>query len=212
MRSLYFRIWLTVVAALALFAALSGWMVQRHLDQERARIESTARDRVSAWGELMQRSLPSADAPPDEQAAAVHAWSERMRLPMALEAADGHRIVASTSFERRERDLSMPLRRMLPIAFDDGRTLWIIQPRMLPRRLGMAAFGPEREPGEHGAAPPPRPLGPPWPALDIGTLPGLPEGVTLLVFLALLFAAVAAGAFPVVRLSLIHISEPTRPY
>jgi signal transduction histidine kinase len=199
-RSLYFRIWLTVVAALALFAAVSGWLVQRHLDQERARIETSVRERVSAWGELMQRSLPTADAPHDEQAAAVHAWAERLRLPMALEAADGRRIVASASFERRERDLSTPLRRMLPIAFDDGRTLWIIQPRA-PHRLGLSAFGPDRDPGDGGPPPPRplRPLAPPWPGLEVGALPGLPEGVTLLAFLALLFAAVAAGAFPVVR-------------
>ncbi len=193
MRSLYIRIWLTVVAVLALFAAVSGWLVQSHLEQERVRIEASVRDRLGAWGELMQRSLPTADAPPTEQAAAVHAWSERLRLPMALEAADGSRIVASSSFERRERDLSAPFRRMLPIAFDDGRTLWIIQPRT-PRRLGMSDFGAA---GGHG--PPLRPIGPPWPPLEIGTLLGLPEGVTLLAFLALLFAAVAAGAFPVVR-------------
>lgn len=192
MRSLYFRIWLTVVAALALFAAVSGWLVQRHLEQERERVEVSVRDRISAWGELMQRSLPTADTPRAEQAAAVHAWSERLRLPMALEASDGSRIAASASFERRENDLSLPLRRMMPLAFDDGRTLWIMQPR-LARRFGATAFGPE---GEHGG-PPPRPLAPPWPGLE--RLPGLGEGVTLLAFLALLFAAVAAGAFPVVR-------------
>jgi signal transduction histidine kinase len=198
-RSLYFRIWLTVVAALALFAAVSGWLVQRHLDQERSRIETSVRERVSAWGELMQRSLPAADAPPEDQAAAVRAWADRLRLPMALEAADGRRLGASASFQRRERDLSTPLRRMLPIAFDDGRTLWIIQPRT-PHRLGMSAFGPERDPGEGSPPPRPlRPLAPPWPGLEMGALPGLPDGVTLLAFLALLFAAVAAGAFPVVR-------------
>jgi hypothetical protein len=41
MRSLYLRIWLTVVAALALFAAVSGWLVQRHLDAERVRVEAS---------------------------------------------------------------------------------------------------------------------------------------------------------------------------
>ena len=40
MRSLYLRIWLTVLAALALFALVSGWLVQRHLSQERARLEA----------------------------------------------------------------------------------------------------------------------------------------------------------------------------
>ena len=198
MRSLYLRIWLTVVAALALFAAVSGWLVQRHLEQERERIEASVRERVSAWGELMQRSLPPADAPRDEQAAAVHAWSEKLRLAIALEAADGSRIATSASYARRENDLSLPFRRMLPIAFDDGRTLWVMQPRN-PRRLGEATFGPEGElPPRAG----PRPLGPPWPSLEmrgLPVLPGLPEGVTMLALLAVLFAAVAAGAFPVVR-------------
>lgn len=201
MRSLYLRIWLTVVAALALFAAVSGWLVQRHLDQERARIEASLRERVGAWGELMQRSMPGADAPADDQAAAVHAWSERLRLPMALDAADGSRLATSASFHRRENDLSLPLRRILPVAFDDGRTLWIMQPRN-PRRLGSGVFGEGADgdggPARDGARPP----GPPWPGLEAGGLPGVPGvpgGITLLALLALLFAAVAVGAFPVVR-------------
>lgn len=195
MRSLYLRIWLTVVAALALFAAVTGWLVQRHLDDERARIEASLRERVGAWGDLMQRSMPAADASLDEQEAAVHAWSARLRLPMALEAADGSRIAASDSFLRRENDLSLPLRRMLPIAFDDGRTLWILQPRS-PRRLGASAFGGgDGPPGPPALRPPPGP----WAGLEVGTLPGVPQGVTLLALLAVLFAAVAAGAFPVVR-------------
>ena len=53
MRSLYLRIWLTVLAALALFALVSGWLVQRHLAQERARLEAAAQDRIEAWAELM---------------------------------------------------------------------------------------------------------------------------------------------------------------
>ena len=48
MRSLYLRIWLTVVAALALFALVSGWMWQRHVDEERARVESVANQRLAA--------------------------------------------------------------------------------------------------------------------------------------------------------------------
>ena len=64
MRSLYLRIYLTVVAALALFALVSGWLVQRHLDPEReARRGHRARERVEAWADLLQRSLPGAEAP-----------------------------------------------------------------------------------------------------------------------------------------------------
>ena len=189
MKSLYVRIWLTVVTALALFAGISGWLVQRHLETERVRAESSQRDRLSAWGELVQRSLPPPDRPAEEQAAGLREWSDRLRLPMALDAADGTRIGASDTFRRREIDLSPPFRRMLPIVFDDGRTLWVMRPRG-PRALG--------------ASPPSGPLGPdggaggppPLPGLD---LLGVPDGVALLVLLATLFAAVAAGAWPVVR-------------
>jgi hypothetical protein len=40
MRSLYLRIYLTVLAALALFALLSGWLVQSHFDSEREAMRS----------------------------------------------------------------------------------------------------------------------------------------------------------------------------
>jgi signal transduction histidine kinase len=185
LRSLYLRIWLTVVTALALFALVSGWLVQRHLGQERVRAEASQRERVAAWGELVQRSLPAPDRPPEEQAAGLREWSDRLRLPMALDAPDGSRIGASDSFRRRESDLSPPLRRMLPILFDDGRTLWVMRQRG-PQALGAASGRPEGGPG----APPT------FPGLE---LLGVPDGVAFLVLLATLFAAVAAGAWPVVR-------------
>jgi hypothetical protein len=94
MRSLYFRIYLTIVAALALFALVSGALVQSHLEQERARFEGAASERFAAWGDLLQRSLPGADAPAEEQAAALRDWSARLRLPMALSDAAGKRIGA----------------------------------------------------------------------------------------------------------------------
>lgn len=190
MKSLYVRIWLTVVTALALFAGVSGWLVQRHLETERVRAESSQRDRLSAWGELVQRSLPAPDRPPEEQAAGLREWSDRLRLPMALDAADGTRIGASDTFRRREIDLSPPFRRMLPIVFDDGRTLWVMRPRG-PRALGASPPSGPLGPDSGGAGGPP-----PFPGLDIL---GVPDGVALLGLLATLFAAVAAGAWPVVR-------------
>jgi signal transduction histidine kinase len=194
LRSLYVRIWLTVVVALALFAGVSAWLVQRHIEQERTRVESTLRERLSAWGELVQRSLPAADRPRPEQAAGVEDWSERLRLPMALDAADGTRIVASETYRRREADLTLPARRAIAIPFDDGRTLWVMRPRV-PRALFERG---DRPPGPMSGAdgggmrlPPPSLLG-----LEVA---GVPDGLAFLVLLALLFAAVAAGAWPVVR-------------
>jgi signal transduction histidine kinase len=195
LRSLYVRIWLTVVAALALFAGVSAWLVQRHIEQERTRVESSLRDRLSAWGELVQRSLPAADRPRPEQSAGVEEWSERLRLPMALDAADGSRIGASESYRRREADLTLPVRRAIAIPFDDGRTLWVMRPRV-PRAL--LDHG-ERPPA--GLPPGADSLGmrmPPPPLLGL-EIAGVPDGIAFLALLALLFAAVAAGAWPVVR-------------
>ncbi len=204
MRSLYLRIWLTVVAALALFALVSGWLLQRHLDDQRQRAETVVQERLAAWSDLLQRTLPAADAPAADQAQALQDWSERLRLPMALDNAAGQRIAASDSFERRE-DRTGPGVRLLSIRLDDGRTLWV--PRPGPRR-SLGAVGPGGEPaaampGERllrerrlvegpGGAGPPRwgpAARPPW----------MPEGLGLVLLLALLFLAVAAGAWPVVR-------------
>ena len=77
MKSLYLRIYLTVVAVLLLFAAVSGWVFQRHLEQERVRVEGLVSDRTAAWGDLLQRALPGAEAPfatlyPDNRAASIN--------------------------------------------------------------------------------------------------------------------------------------------
>ena len=178
MRSLYLRIWLTVVAALLLFALVAGWLVQRTLEQERSRTDSAVAERIAAWGELIQRSLPTADAPADEQAAALRDWSQRLRLPLALDDRDGRRLAVSEAYQRREAEPGP--RRAFPIRLEDGRTLWLMRP-LRPSRPGGA-----REGGS-----------PRW----LPLLPGLNAlpGVGLAALLALLFAAVAAGAYPVVR-------------
>jgi signal transduction histidine kinase len=183
-RSLYLRIYVTVLAALALFALVSGWLVQRHLEQERTRFETSMRDRTEAWADLLQRSLPAADAPPAEQEQALRDWSQRLRLPLALDDAKGQRLATSESYARREADAG-PLfpRRLQAVRMDDGRTLWVLRP---------ARGQPGRRPGMAGG-----PLGaPPQGWLP---LPGLPDGVALAALLLMLFAAVAGGAWPVVR-------------
>jgi signal transduction histidine kinase len=178
MRSLYLRIWVTVVTALALFALVSGWLLQNHLEQERARTEGTLNERVAAWGDLLQRSLPGPEAPRGDQSAALQDWSQRLRLPMALDDSSGVRIGASESYRRREAESPGPSR-ALAIQMDDGRTLSVMRP------LGGPRGGPG---GRPGGLPPPF-----W-------SPGaVPEGLSLVLLLAVLFLAVAAGAWPVVR-------------
>jgi len=181
-RSLYLRIWLTVVAAVALFALVSGWLVHRHMAQERQRLESAAQGRAEAWGDLLQRSLPPADAPAAEQSAALAEWSQRLRLPMALETADGQRIAASESYLRREADGPPGMRRGIPIRLDDGRTLWVA-------RRGMRPGGPPDAPGPRADR-----LGPVFPLVPAGF-----EGAGVVLLLGVLFLGVTAGAYPVVR-------------
>jgi signal transduction histidine kinase len=189
MRSLTLRIYLTVVAALALFALVSGWLVQRHLDEQRVRVEAGARERVQAWGDLLQRAMPPAAAPLAEQSASLRDWSQRLRMPMAMDDPKGQRLATSDSFARREFDAPAMAGRLQAIRFDDGRTLWVPRPNQAPRAGGGA-----------------RPNGlsdrVPWLALGSGGGAGQrawPDGVSLAVLLLVLFAAVAAGAWPVAR-------------
>jgi len=205
-KTLYLRIYLTVVAVLALFAIGSGWLVQRHLAQERDVAERMVSERVTAWAELIQRSLPGADAPPDEQAAALRDWSQRLRLPMALDDANGKRIATSESFERRQADERF-VGRIHSIHLEDGRTLWVLRPgfgmRMRVEGGGMERLEQRFEPGPRGEPPPPDgPVmirgAPPWYMLPL-LPPGWIQGTGLFVVLLVLFAAVSAGAYPVVR-------------
>jgi signal transduction histidine kinase len=179
-KSLYLRIWLTVVAALLLFALVAGWLASRVIEDERSRADSALSERIAAWGELIQRSLPGADAPPAEQAAALQDWSQRLRVPLALHDAAGARIGAAEGYARREGE---PGARTFPIRLEDGRTLWLMRPMRGPR----GGVGPGGGPRD----------GPPRWWLPPG-LRGVP-GVGMAALLALLFAAVAAGAYPVVR-------------
>jgi len=179
MRSLYLRIYLTVVAALLLFALVSGWVVQRTLEDQRERSVAALRERVEAWGDLLERALPAADAPAAEQESVLRDWSQRLRLPMALDDAQGRRIATSESFSRRELDLPEQAERRQSIRFNDGRMLWV--PRMNPmRQPGGARAGEMR---------------PPW----VGGPRGWPDGLGMAALLVVLFLAVAAGAWPVVR-------------
>jgi signal transduction histidine kinase len=189
MKSLYLRIYVTVVAVLLLFAAVSGWLVQRHLEQERVRIESVIGERMQAWADLIERSLPGPEAAVGEQADALRDWSQRLRLPLALDDAQGERVAASESFLRRQGG---GVGRALPVRLDDGRTLWVMRPG-LRQAQGRGLAGPDGSPPARGG---PRPdQAPPLPFVP----PNWPRGIGFVILLAVLFVAVAAGAYPVVR-------------
>lgn len=202
MKTLTLRVYLTVVAVLLLFAAVSGWLFQRQMDSERIRADTLLSERMAAWGDLIQRSLPGKNTPTEEQAAALRDWSQRLRLPLALDDAQGLRIVTSELFAERSRELPPPTdrpgpgsgpehegrQRVYAVPLEDGRTLWVMRPGRRPPGFGPGGPG---GPGERRGEPP------------LLALPFVPPawqgGASLLLLLALLFAAVALGAWPVVH-------------
>ena len=168
MKTLYLRIYLTVVAVLLVFALISGWVFQRNIDHARAEGREAWRERVSAWADLAQSNLPAADAPVAAQRDALNALAERLHVALALDNAAGQRVVASDAFERQLDALpdarAVDARTVL-LPLSDGRTLRVLHPRAM-RRPG----------GPMGMHPPPE------------GLPGFPlPGVGLLVTLAVLF-------------------------
>jgi signal transduction histidine kinase len=210
MKSLYLRIYVTVVVVLLLFAAGSGWVFQQHLEQERVRAEAMLTERMGAWALLIQRSLPGQDTPAADQAAALREWSQRLRLPLALDSADGERIAQSDSFSRRQAD---GVARGLAVRLEDGRTLWIMRPSRLRQaadavRRGLGEPLPSVRAGVPDYGPPPGvrlgspddgpPFGPYSPFVPF-IPPAWQQGVGLFVVLVILFIAVSAGAYPVVR-------------
>ena len=200
MKTLTLRIYLTVVVVLLLFAAVSGWLFQQQIDRERSRADSVLSERMAAWGDLIQRSLPGKDAPSEEQTAALLDWSQRLRLPLALDDAKGTRLVTSASFAERSAEPVPPdgplaadgavrdrRHRAYAVPLEDGRTLWLMRPS---RRSG-SGTGPGG-PGDRRGDPPP------WIALPF-VPPPWQGGASLVLLLGLLFVAVAAGAWPVVN-------------
>ena len=186
MRTLYLRIYLTVVAVLLVFALVAGFLVKRDIDSARAEGQLRWAERLVEWAELAQGHLPPADAPADAQREALESLAERMHLPLALDAANGERIAASERFERRAgdaRDERGPHPRIASLPLSDGRTLRVLRPGL--RHAGRPpGFGPPLGP----------PLGAPPP---LGWL-GIP-GAGFVATLAVLFLAISIGAYPVVR-------------
>ena len=205
MQSLFLRIWLTVVAVLALFALGAGLVAQQAVERERSRLEAVVQERLAAWADLLERSLPPASADPQEQSQALQEWSQRLRVPLALDDAQGRRVAASESFLRRGGDAATA--RVHIARFDDGRTLRLLRlagpmrgrtPGMMgpmgPRASGEPMDGPMDAPG---VRPPAGPVGGMPPVWWLGRV--LPEGAAWLTVLGLVFFGVAASAWPVVR-------------
>lgn len=215
-RSLYLRIYLTVVLVLLVFALLAGVLVRRHTAAERVRIEAAIQERGLAWAGLLEQSLPPADAPVAEQREALEDGARRLRLPLALDDAQGQRLATSSAYGRllervasatdpasAERlpalDRSLDRRIALRVALSDGRVLWLGR----PHRRGPPPWAESTLPGASGHGRADALDGPPGPGRGRagwwGAPPWLDEAGALALLLALVFVAVAAGSYPVVR-------------
>jgi signal transduction histidine kinase len=196
MKSLYIRIYLTLVALLLAFAFGSAWLFQRHIEEERGNVETAAGERLNAMAGLLKLALPPATAPREDQAAVFVDWGQRLRMPLALEDAAGKRIGTTQMFLRRADD---PGAIIVSANLGDGRSLEMVR-TVRPPNMPAGASGPSGPVLPPGARPPRLDEGPwtgPW--IHRPVSPGAPGVSTLAVVLLLLFVGVAVGAYPVVR-------------
>lgn len=177
-RNLYLNIYFTVVAVLLVFAVVVGALVRDQAQSERRRVEAMMADRSAGLGSVIGRGLPPATAPEEVQAKALVETADRVQLALALEAADGHRIADTPDFEDERHPGPGGGPPVSRVRLADGRVLLMGHPHPPWER---------REPGrrlrpDHGGGRPFRRF--------------LDEG---LILLGVLFVAIAAGSYPVVR-------------
>ena len=204
-RSLYLRIYLTVVVVLLVFALIAAVLFRRHAAAEETRFESAVLERTRAMAALIERSLPPASAPEDTQREVLLDWSRQLKLPLALDDASGRRIAESEPYRRILEDRARPESEIaLASRLPDGRVLWTLKIRFKGfKGGGPPGSGPGHEHGPRGEGGPPRlpPINGPGPLDRIGLGgPGLLDEATgVLLLLAALFTAITLGAYPVVR-------------
>ena len=204
-RSLYLRIYLTVVVVLLVFALIAAVLFRRHAAAEETRFESAVLERTRTMAALIERSLPPASAPEDTQREVLLDWSRQLKLPLALDDASGRRIAESEPYRRIREDRARPESEIaLASRLPDGRVLWTLKIRFKGfKGGGPPGSGPGHEHGPRGEGGPPRlpPINGPGPLDRIGLGgPGLLDEATgVLLLLAALFTAITLGAYPVVR-------------
>ena len=204
-RSLYLRIYLTVVVVLLVFALIAAVLFRRHAAAEETRFESAVLERTRTMAALIERSLPPASAPEDTQREVLLDWSRQLKLPLALDDASGRRIAESEPYRRILEDRARPESEIaLASRLPDGRVLWTLKIRFKGfKGGGPPGSGPGHEHGPRGEGGPPRlpPINGPGPLDRIGLGgPGLLDEATgVLLLLAALFTALTLGAYPVVR-------------
>jgi signal transduction histidine kinase len=178
MNSLTLRIYLSVLAALTLLGLITVWAVDHTLAEQRSKAEALANERWEAVGTLMQQTLPPASASPEEQARALREWTRRLRLPLALNDAQGRALASTPSFDRLQAKLGAAAE--VAVKLDDGRTLRLLKLQGgLGNRTVWSWLAPRTGLDDDG---------------------GLRRGgLSLVAWLMLLFALVATAAWPVSR-------------
>lgn len=149
MRRLYFRIYLAMLAALALFAILAGltWRTFSSFED--------AGPRTAFFSEAAERLAPPADAPPADQQRQLERWRSLSGYDLAIFAADG-RLIAEAADGSLPSPLEMehghgPRSRqwrgpfgIYAVQLGDGRWLVAARPRadrgLLPRFGWLAAL------------------------------------------------------------------------
>ncbi|MEX8502780.1 MAG: ATP-binding protein [Leptothrix ochracea] len=180
LRHLYLNIYVTVLLVLMVFALVAMLIVRHHTAAQHGQIErAVIHERMSAWVELLEHSLPPAEAPSEDQAQALLTWAQRLRMGIALDDAAGHRLATSALYAQRQNVMSNddvgPSSRFV---LSDGRVLWVLRGGGLrPLNGGAGEYG-----GRARHLPPPE-----------------ERASVVLGGLALLFLAIAAGSYPVVR-------------
>lgn len=143
MKALYLRIYLTVLAVLLAFALVTGWLAHYHLEREREQMRAVWVERANNFAALIGNSLPSAQAPVDEQERVLLDWSQRLHLPLALDDAQGRSIASSPELshldtQTREAELTRA-------TLADGRVIWVARPSQLRGGLALDRPGPDRD-------------------------------------------------------------------
>lgn len=142
MRTLYLRIYLTVLTVLLVFALVTGWLARYHIEREREQMREVWSERAAGFAALIGNSLPPASAPQAEQEAALLQWSLRLHLPLALDDAMGRSIAASP--EISPLDTTARRAQLTRTTLPDGRMLWVGRPQQL--RADARANGPAGPP------------------------------------------------------------------
>lgn len=181
MRRLYLRIYLAMLASLALFALLAGLAWKLSFDRDRA-----WRDERALVAEAVSAILPPADAPPEALRAALERWHARTGADLSI-------------FDAERRPLASAGRPLAPpqAAGGGGST----RPQGGPGGRDGPSVEPEaRSDHRHGPSlwsvqlPDGR-----WAVARLHRLRGPPPAIGWLLPLLGLTVAVAIGAYPVVR-------------